>query len=188
MKGPTRRTILISAVLLGGGVIGVRRRSEAVLRPPGAVADFEATCIRCQRCAEVCPPKAILAHQSLDPRLADTPVLQPRARPCSLCMRCTAVCPTGALQPIEPELEQIQRQVRIGRPLLDRDRCVALDGSGECRACYYVCPFRGSAVRLEGPLLGPVFDASACVGCGLCEEACPERARAIRIVPLERQA
>ena len=32
---------------------------------------------------------------------------------------------------------------------------------------------------------GPVFDAAACVGCGLCEEACPERARAIRILPFD---
>jgi NAD-dependent dihydropyrimidine dehydrogenase PreA subunit len=73
----------------------------------------------------------------------------------------------------------------MGRPELDQDRCIAWVGNGECRSCYYVCPYAGRAVRLDGPLLQPVFDPRSCVGCGLCEEACPERARAIRVVPRE---
>jgi len=73
----------------------------------------------------------------------------------------------------------------MGRPVLDAQKCIALLGTGECRACFYVCPYPGDAIRLEGLSHGPVFDDDACVGCGLCEEACPERARAIRIVPVE---
>jgi NAD-dependent dihydropyrimidine dehydrogenase PreA subunit len=39
-------------------------------------------------------------------------------------------------------------------------------------------------VALVGPQQAPHFTPEQCVGCGLCEEACPEQARAIRIIPL----
>jgi NAD-dependent dihydropyrimidine dehydrogenase PreA subunit len=38
-------------------------------------------------------------------------------------------------------------------------------------------------VELVGPRMAPLFHPEACVGCGLCEEACPEEAQAIRIRP-----
>jgi ferredoxin len=98
-------------------------------------------------------------------------------------MRCTQVCPSGALTAIDPDPQVVHATVRMGRPHLDRSTCIAWSESGECRVCYYVCPYGGTAVRLEGLPLGPVFDDDSCVGCGLCEEACPEVARAVRIIP-----
>jgi ferredoxin len=100
-------------------------------------------------------------------------------------MKCTQVCPSGALTAIDPDPENVQRVVRMGLPELDKDKCIAWMRTGECRACYYACPYADSAVRLEGPLLGPVFDRDSCVGCGQCEEACPEAARAVLIIPRE---
>jgi len=182
----TRRTIVAGLAVLGSGLLGLRIRPRASrLRPPGAApgAEFARQCIRCLRCAAVCPPQAIRFDSSLDLSDSDTPYIEASQRACSLCMKCTEVCPTGALTPTSSDPAIVASTVRMGRPELDRDRCLALNGTGDCRACYYVCPFADSAVRLDGPPLEPVFEARACVGCGLCEEACPERARAIRIVP-----
>jgi Pyruvate/2-oxoacid:ferredoxin oxidoreductase delta subunit len=67
--------------------------------------------------------------------------------------------------------------------VLERRACIPWRGEGVCRLCYYVCPYPDSAVALVGPQQGPLFSPEHCVGCGLCEEACPEQARAIRIVP-----
>ena len=187
----TRRGLLIGGVALGGGALGLMSRPAAArLRPPGALdePDFTRHCIRCLRCAEVCPPGAIRFDSSPGLAGSDTPYIAARSRPCTLCMRCTQACPSGALTPIDPEHSIVQAKVRMGHPELDRQKCVAWRESGECRACYYVCLYAGSAVRLEGAKLGPVFDREACVGCGQCEEACPESALAIRIVPRDGES
>lgn len=180
----TRRSLLAGAVVLGGGLLGLRLPSRAArLRPPGAVPDFAGKCIRCLRCATVCPTKAIRFDSSLDPFGSDTPYIDALRRGCNLCMKCTQACPSGALTPIENDPEVVRSSVRMGLAEVNRSTCIAWAGTGECRACYHVCPYAGSAVRLEGMLLAPVFDSQACVGCGLCAEACPERARAITIRP-----
>jgi MauM/NapG family ferredoxin protein len=185
-RAVTRRSALVGLAVLGGGILGLRGKSHAAkLRPPGAATDgaFERKCIRCLRCVAVCPVKAIRFDSSLDLLGTDTPYIDSRERGCILCMKCTEACPSGALEPLDADREIVHAQVRMGRPELDKDRCIAWKGSGECRACYYACPYPDSAIRLEGMLLAPVFDEDACVGCGLCDEACPERARAITIRP-----
>jgi ferredoxin-type protein NapG len=160
------------------------RASGVGLRPPGALppGDFEQACIGCFRCAEVCPPKAIQFPSSLSLE-AVHPFIEPRERACILCMKCTEVCPTDALTPVPAARDAVARTVRMGTPLLERRDCLPWNGRGVCRLCYYVCPYAGAAVELVGPRLAPLFHPEACVGCGLCEEACPEEARAIRIRP-----
>jgi MauM/NapG family ferredoxin protein len=182
----TRRGLLVGGVALGGGVLSLISPPPAArLRPPGALdePDFTRRCIRCLRCAEVCPPGAIRFATSFGMAGSDTPYIEARSRPCTLCMRCTQVCPSGALAPIDADRTVVGAKVRMGHPRLDRQKCIAWQESGECRACYYVCPYAGAAVRLDGRQLGPVFDREACVGCGQCEEACPEAALAITIDP-----
>jgi len=168
--------------------LGLAPRSPANtrprLRPPGALAPaaFAQACIGCYRCAEVCPTTAIRFPTgfSLDAAL---PYVEPRDAACVLCMQCTDVCPTQALRPIRADPEVVHREVRMGRPDLNRSRCLPWSGAGVCRLCFEVCPYPNRAVELVGARLGPLFHPEACVGCGLCEEACPDGSHAIQILP-----
>lgn len=183
---PSRRHFIAAAGGLGALALGFwPRAAEARVHPPGALppGDFERACIRCFRCAEVCPTKAIRFDSALAPRASDVPWLDLSDRACILCMRCTEVCPTDALEAIDPDPEVVQAKVHMGRPVLDRDLCLNWNGKGNCRLCWYACPYADEAIVLEGPRLGPVVRPEACPGCGLCEEACPREASAIRVAP-----
>jgi len=188
---PSRRAFLatLGVTVAGGVAFWAGPGRGAGLRPPGASGGgaFEGRCIRCFRCAEVCPVGAIRFEGGLDLAGVDTPVIDAERQACVLCMACTQVCPTGALEPVSAELAVIASRVRMGVPRLEVGRCIAWSGRGECRACWHACPYPELAVRFvgSGPS-GPEFDGSACVGCGQCQQACPDRARAIIIVPQER--
>lgn len=138
-----------------------------VLRPPGAVKEKEypGKCIRCGRCAEVCPYRCI---QLLDLRAglnAGTPVVEVEKSPCYLCMKCVHVCPTGALRPIE------QHQTRMGLAVVDKHSCVSWNNSGLlCKTCYNVCPFLDKAIIMTE--FRPQVDSRYCTGCGICTRAC----------------
>ena len=58
-------------------------------------------------------------------------------------------------------------------------RCLAWLGSF-CSTCVERCPLPGAIV--EGPR-GPVVQADACDGCGLCQQACPAPINAVRMIP-----
>ncbi|HEY3446683.1 MAG TPA: 4Fe-4S dicluster domain-containing protein [Myxococcales bacterium] len=184
---PERRLLLGAVPALAIVAVWGRDRATAPrLRPPRAHRDFAARCIRCQRCAQVCPPKAIRFDASLDLRGTDTPFVAARESACTLCMRCTEACPTGALIPTPAgDLAALQPLVKMGRPELDKKKCLPWTGDGICRLCYYACPYPDSAIELTGPSLAPNFREDRCVGCGRCEEVCPERARAVVVKPTE---
>jgi ferredoxin-type protein NapG len=177
-------TVAAVAGFLGG--VRTRQSRSNRLRPPGAQPNggLEEKCIRCFRCAEVCPPKAIRLDAVWDPAGSDLPYIEAKERACVLCMKCTQACPTGALAPIVADLLTVHGAVRMGTPVLTRDRCISWRGVGICRLCYYVCPYPDQAVALVGRQQSPLFEPKQCVGCGLCEEACPSIAKAIRILPL----
>ncbi len=178
---------LIGALAAALALTAVPKRAvaQSKIRPPGAIPGgaFEQACVGCYRCAEVCPTRCIEfpSGLTLDQAL---PQLDLSSRACVLCMKCTQVCPTDALVPIRADAQAIASHVRMGVPVLTRSKCLPWTGAGICRLCYQVCPYPDRAVELVGPQKAPLFHADACVGCGLCQEACPEVASAIIIEPV----
>ena len=157
---------------------------DNLLRPPGAVMEhrYPGKCIRCGRCAEVCPYRCI---ELLDIRAglsAGTPVIDVEKIPCYLCMKCVHVCPTGALEPLE------QHETRMGLAVIDKHSCVAWqeDSLLMCKTCYNVCPYRDKAIRMEE--YRPHVDERHCTGCGICTHAClvtrPQGGKAINTKPV----
>lgn len=199
------------AKLCAGAVVGVEalmclmRDSSSLIRPPGAAdeADFLARCIKCGRCIEACPYKALRAEQSLAGTAAGTPTLDVRAQACRLCedLPCIEACPTEALHPLAS-----REDVRMGVAVIDRELCIAVKGM-RCEVCYRACPLIDKAIAIEyrmregdaiHSVFEPVIDADACVGCGLCVQRCvisePEVAikivrdkdEAMRLIEVER--
>lgn len=157
-----------------GGLSGLlrwlfsRRARANWLRPPGAVPepDFLVACIKCGRCALVCPYRSIRLGGVGDGLQLGTPYIEPRRVPCYLCMKCPPVCPSGALN---AAVEQFS--VRMGVATLDRQTCYAWNGI-VCRACFQSCPVFDRAITLKDGAFPLVHD-DACVGCGICENVCP---------------
>lgn len=155
---------------------------QNILRPPGAVMEhlYPGRCIRCGRCAEVCPFHCIKLLDIRSGFHAGTPVVKVKERPCYLCMKCVHVCPTGALQPIE------QHRTRMGVAVIDRHSCVSWQQSGLlCKTCFNVCPFINKAIRMVE--FRPHIDPRDCTGCGICTHAClverPDGSKAVNISP-----
>jgi len=174
---PTRRQALLG--LLAAAAPGCVTKSHArTVLPPTAADDFLDKCIRCFRCGEVCTAGCIEFHPTwADPRVAGTPYIEPRRVACNLCMACTRACPSGALLPTL-EKDALDR-VDMGTAYVDEGLCLSHQGR-VCGVCHDACPFPGQAIRLTPPAEPVVLDA--CVGCGRCEERCPQVPAAIRVL------
>ncbi len=155
---------------------GVVRR---LLRPPGALpeADFLEHCERSNRCVEVCPAGAIRRWEGIDERLHGTPFLAPNLQACLVCndLACMSACPSGALQQVPRE------EIRIGLAVVDQRVCARSRGEG-CRECVDRCPIGANAIHLD-PGGQVVVRREACIGCGICQQFCPEHPKAITVWP-----
>ncbi len=149
------------------------------LRPPGALKDdkaFNAACIGCGLCGEVCPVRAIRFHDRTGGDRSNTPYIDPSIKGCILCGLCMKHCPTDALQ------ETPIRKIDMGVAQIDRVACYPWVDRGICGACVSICPLGEHAIGFKaGNIYRPVVKRG-CVGCGLCVEVCPEPSLAIRIV------
>jgi len=146
---------------------------------PGALADpaaFNAACIGCGVCGEVCPPRCIKFFHHEGGHKANTPYINPEEKGCILCGKCMEACPTNALQ-VTPI-----RDVAMGIAQIDRSACYPWVDRGVCGACVTVCPLGESAIGFDFANIYRPVVASGCVGCGLCVEVCPEPSLPIRIV------
>lgn len=169
MEGRINRSVFISgamSLLLGGLSLTSVKVERTLIRPPGAIdeAMFLSTCLRCGKCAQVCPRKAIIMGRGDKGLSIGSPYIEPRQAACDLCMDCITVCTSGALRSVE------RSKVRMGLADINRDQCLAWQGH-ECKTCYTGCPFYNQAIKLEGHKL-PVVDRKLCVGCGICENVC----------------
>ncbi|MCP4806109.1 MAG: 4Fe-4S dicluster domain-containing protein [Proteobacteria bacterium] len=163
-----------STVLAGCDAAAEPRRT---LLPPTAGDDFLAECIRCRRCGEVCTAGCIEFHPPWStPELAGTPYIEPRLAGCNTCTMCTQVCPTGALTPID--VEDRLEEISMGVAYVDPGLCLSFLGR-VCGVCHDACPFPSEAIALGVRAQPEVLEA--CVGCGRCEERCPQIPAAIRV-------
>lgn len=140
------------------------------LRPPGAVAenDFQRQCVRCGKCATVCPHGSIRLHSGLGTQRG-TPFIDPAVAPCKLCMKCQPVCPTNAL-----DKSVDINTARIGQAYILKSRCHNHTTGIMCSTCYDRCPLRGTAIIMEYGITPAITDA--CAGCGVCLYVCPVHA------------
>ncbi|MEH6361349.1 MAG: 4Fe-4S dicluster domain-containing protein [Amylibacter sp.] len=160
-------------------------------RPPFAQneIDFLDACTKCGRCIENCPPHALFPlHDKYGLRAAGTPALDLINSACSLCedWPCVGACESRALIIPTPEIEtQEGREEEIPlKPMaiavIDKNRCIAFSGP-ECGACAHACPVK-DALQWNGPK--PYINEEACVGCGLCRQACITDPKAISMTQM----
>lgn len=183
----TRKNFLFAAITVTavfslkkvGLFTKLRKPSFPYLRPPGTTNEetFLNRCIRCRVCANVCEAGCIEFFTLSDSiEKAGTPYVNSRLRACNLCMNCTQVCPTGALEPIERELKDIKAEVRMGEAIVVEQHCFSFNGK-ICGVCKDACPV--NAITLDRAR--PIVETSLCIGCGRCEERCPQTPTAIYV-------
>lgn len=169
------------------GLLAQQARAAAPLRPPGAVADFAARCVRCGQCVQACPYDTLHLAPFGGRGGAGMPTLEPRQTPCFMCesVPCARACPSGALDRLLPDIAQ----ARIGLAVIDAEHCLSWQGL-RCEVCFRACPLSGKALTLapqprqtsRHAIFVPMVHSTACTGCGLCEKRCPTEQAAIRVL------
>ncbi len=150
--------------------------AEAQVRPPGGQDEdhLVSACIRCERCVEACPRKALTpAHIENGVLGARLPTTNFDVGWCDFCVesnggnpRCVDMCPTQALR----LSEDAQPETTIlGKARIIQDWCLSYNRYNGCRFCYDACPYE--AITLDD-YNRPVVDDQKCNGCGACQNVC----------------
>ena len=149
------------------------------LRPPGALpeAQFLTACTRCDKCVQACPARCIRMDETT---AGARPYIIARAAACVVCddLTCMKVCTTGALK-LVPSVNEIH----MGVAVVDQARCLRGPAGQheDCRTCLTACPLGEKAIGLDPA--GAVEVRAGCIGCGLCERACPTEPASIWVKP-----
>lgn len=157
-------------------------KGKLLVRPPGSLVEdmFNAICVRCGRCTQVCPTAAIsmaglgdgfkeLGTPKIDGLNGSCERIQGRCEPQA---KCAEACPTGAIRAVRRE------NVKLGSTVLNTGKCIAWQG-GACLTCYEVCPVLGAVAVIDESR--PMFNENICVGCGRCVYACPAQPKALTL-------
>lgn len=161
----------------------IKLSSHELIRPPGSRAEeeFVARCTRCGLCMKACPTNG------LQPSLHEagiegfwTPILVPRIGCCTQeCNACGEVCPTDAISPFKIEEKT---HIYIGTAGIDRSRCIAWYADKQCLVCDEYCSYKAIEWKTVDGAKRPFVNERKCVGCGICESACPiQPTAAIRV-------
>lgn len=161
----------------------VKLSSEYLIRPPGSVpeSEFVAKCTRCGLCMKACPTNG------LQPAMFEagvegiwTPALVSRIGACTeMCNACGEICPTDAIEPFKIE---DKKSIFIGTAVVHRDGCIAWNAGKQCIVCDEYCSYKAIVWKEVDGAKVPFVNEEKCVGCGLCESACPiQPVAAIRV-------
>jgi polyferredoxin len=181
---PDRRQVLAAvATGVGVGLLGAASTAAQptpghVIRPPGSIPedDFLARCTRCLACVDACPTNGLQPlGLAAGWEALWSPVLVPTVGGCEEpCNNCTQMCPTNAIRHINHEEKSF---AKIGTARVVRRRCVAWEELKPCLVCDEVCPYDAVEFLTVTDHIGtqrrPFVVEDKCVGCGLCENACP---------------
>jgi ferredoxin-type protein NapF len=191
LYSPGRRAVLTAgglSLLVGFFAftgLSRRERNPRLVRPPGGRPEsgLLALCSRCGQCLKVCPTNVLQpAVGAAGIEGVFTPQMDFRNGPCEWsCNECGKVCPTGAIQPL---LLAAKRRTVIGRAYIDRNRCIPWADYKTCLVCQELCPVPDKAIIINTAevvapggkrikLGRPEVVAERCIGCGVCENACP---------------
>lgn len=149
------------------------------LRPPGAKPgdEFETLCSRCGQCAQACPVKCIQLDNTN--QVGDGfPYIVPALAPCVVCdeQACMKICPSGALTLVD------KFHIQMGLAVVTHDSCLRYHGE-DCRLCLESCPLGEQAIVVSDATGRVLVKPGGCVGCGMCEQACPTQPTSIQIQP-----
>jgi len=166
------------------------------VRPPGVDSEeeFLALCIRCNKCADVCPTKGIEPDNTslstlgtpelkgycavyldlVDPTPSKNRSFRGLRSSAELCFRCINACPTGALRNVSVE------DLKMGVAEVNRSTCLAWRYN-ICYRCVDICVFDAVEIRGSG---GIEVNEVLCVGCKQCEYICPVPSKAIVVRPI----
>lgn len=155
--------------------------AAAQVRPPGGQDEDHviSACVRCERCIEACPRRALRSSHLEDGVLGvRLPAANFDVGWCDFCTEenggvplCVRNCPTEALS---LSANADAHNTIIGLAEIDQKTCLAFRDTG-CHFCYDACKQAGyDAIQLdsEGYSGRPYVIGDKCVGCGACESVC----------------
>ena len=136
-------------------------------------------CVACFMCQSACPANCITVDEA-GSHQATFPHILARQSPCVVCtdLSCMKVCPTDALSLLEVD------QINMGYAVLNDMTCLRGPGGDQedCRLCIESCPRGEEAISVD-QYHGIIEIRDGCIGCGVCEHACPTDPASIWVEP-----